>query len=315
MKPCLLLRVHHHDCFMWGNRPIVVQMLRNIAFCAACLAVRGLAPGDCFTFPFQSVLRAGRSRCKNGNFHEYARSDHQHATQGLPLLRARIVPYDSTPRTDYRHREEGVAFDDPDGVEEVVIDSVESTAAETAAATTIAVAGLADECELQQPESLAASFVTSTKTLLSSAVVGCSIMLAAASALPHPACASGAAASAETQTTTSVSSTPRPSTRKARPPPPEIPPGRITIVQWCARERDRHLPSERDLQTVVERMQGDKGPAPSAEDMRNMAVDAQRSVSGSFMGAIKGGGKGLRSTPVTSPAAVVRKARQTSSLS
>lgn len=202
-----------------------------------------------------------------------------------------------------------MVFDDPGVVEKFAIDAVEAAATSEKAATTTtakAVTGLADECELKQAESLAASFVTSTKTLLSSAVVGCSIMLAAASALPHPACASGAAASAETQTPTVVSNTPRPSTRKARPPPPEIPPGRITIVQWCARERDRHLPSERDLQTVVERMQGDKGPAPSAEDMRKMAVDAQRSVSGSFMDAIKGGGKGLRSMPVTSPTAVVR---------
>lgn len=277
-------------------------MLRTIAFCAACLAVQGLAPGECFAFPSQSVLGIGRWRCKNGSFHDYARSGHRHATQGL-LLRARIVPYDSKPRSDYRHRGEGVVYDDPRVVDKVAVDPVETAAA------AVAVAGLADECELQQAESLsiAASFVTSSKTLLSSAFVGCSIILAAASALPHPACASGAAASAETQHPTAVSSTPQPPARKARPPPPEIPPGRITIVQWCARERDRHLPSERDLQTVVERMQGDKGPSPSAEDMRRMAVDAQRSVSGSFMDAIKGGGKGLRSTPATSPTAVVRK--------
>lgn len=291
-------------------------MLRKFAFCAACFAVRGLAPGECFAFPSQAIV--GRlSRYKNGSFNEgsSARSVHQHggsstSREGLLLLRARIVPCDDSNRlTDYRHRGDGVVLDDPDAVEEGFINAVEAAAAEAAAT-----AGLADEDEpRQQAKSLATSFVTSSKSLFASTVVGCSVMLAAASALPHPAFASSGDAATPAETHSPTVTAPRPSTRKDRPPPPEIPPGRITIVQWCARERDRHLPSERDLQTAVEKMQGDKGPAPSAEDMRRMAVDAQRSLSGSFMDSIKGGKKGLRSAPEaiesspTAAAAVVRE--------
>ncbi|CAM9752392.1 unnamed protein product, partial [Ectocarpus fasciculatus] len=69
--------------------------------------------------------------------------------------------------------------------------------------------------------------------------------------------------------------------RKARPPPPPIPEGRITILQWCQKNIGRRVPKLSDVETGVrtaadtaEKIRINSGAAPTAQDLRGMAREA-----------------------------------------
>lgn len=229
-------------------------MLRKIAFCAGCLAARGLTLGFSFAFPSHTVVGRGCSRCKSafqGGVHKINVGSRRQEIRSS--LSRRVAPR-------CRHGDEEVVL--------VVLD--EKTAARQAPADdAVPAEGMVEAGNLQGIEQQA--FATSVKAFLTGTILACSF-LASPLSLQQP----GYAAPPQEQSPAAMVAPERP--RKVRPPPPEIPPGRITIVQWCERNIGRRLP-KLDTQAAVrtvEKIRVNSGPAPTVEDLRSMAGDAAK---------------------------------------
>lgn len=99
--------------------------------------------------------------------------------------------------------------------------------------------------------------------------------------------------------TTQVS--PRP-VSKTRPPPPEIPPGRITIAQWVSRLKVRYVPVRMDLQNAD---------VPTLSDYAKMAEDVKGTLTaGSRKGVGRGGDGGGNQVATEAVSGAVRASRR-----
>ncbi|CAN0257462.1 unnamed protein product [Ectocarpus sp. 6 AP-2014] len=92
--------------------------------------------------------------------------------------------------------------------------------------------------------------------------------------------------------------------RKARPPPPPIPEGRITILQWCEKNIGRRVPKLQDVETGVrtaaetaEKIRTNSGAAPTAQDLRGMAKEAVTRKLGGLSAASSSGRKSSTAVP------------------
>ncbi|CBN79888.1 expressed unknown protein [Ectocarpus siliculosus] len=92
--------------------------------------------------------------------------------------------------------------------------------------------------------------------------------------------------------------------RKARPPPPPIPEGRITILQWCEKNIGRRVPKLPDVETAVrtaaetsEKIRINSGAAPTAQDLRGMAKEAVTRKLGGLSAASSSGRKSSTAVP------------------
>ena len=248
-----------------------VLMLRKIAFCTACLAARGLALGSSFALPTQVVARRCHSSSKIGF-----------------IGGVQQIPSGSRQQQQQRQRQRQTSSAIPTGrplccrrgdeeIESAIPEDPPS--ARDDAGVPSAAARAASENRAQDPvnEAFAAS-----KTLVTGAVMACSLF--ASSTLNLETTAPAHAVAQQQQQSPAVVA-PQPP-RRVRPPPPEVPPGRITIVQWCDRNIGRYLPKV-DVQAAAEtaeKIRVNSGPAPTVEDLRRMAGDVAKRERGGLLG-------------------------------
>lgn len=258
-------------------------MLRKVTCCTACLAARGLAPGSSFALPAQVMARSEHSRGKIGfvgGVQQIPSASQQHQQQQRQRQASSAIPTWRPLRC--RHGDEEIDSsipEDPDCAQDgAVIPSVAARA----------VAEAADRAQDPVKEALAAS----KKTFVTGAILACSMF--ASSTLNLETTAPAHAIAQQQQQSPAVVAPQLP--RKVRPPPPEIPPGRITIVQWCERNIGRYLPKV-DVQAAAEtaeKIRVNSGPAPTVEDLRRMAGGVANREWGGLLGeALAGRGKKL----------------------
>ena len=267
-------------------------MLRNIALCAACLAARGFAPGYSFAMPPQTMARRVPFRCKIsfvGVAHQTLSASQQQ--QQRQQSSVSVFPAASPLRCRGGDEEEAgsaVPEDLPSPVDADVVPVMEALAASEAGSD-------------QDPiiEALSAP-----KTFVTGAILACLMFVSSTLNVETIPPVHAVAQQQQQQQRLEVVA-PQPP-RKVHPPPPEIPAGRITIVQWCDRNIGRYLP-KLDVQAAAEtaeKIRINSGPAPTVEDLRSMVGDAaKREWDGLLGGDLAGRGKRMvdRSGSFASP--------------
>ena len=273
---------------VFESSSVDVLMLRKIACCTACLAARGLAPGSSFALPTQVTTRTEHSRSKIGFVGGVqqipsASQQQQQKQRQRQELSAILTGRPLRCRRGDEEIDSSISEDPSSARDDAVVPSVAARA----------LAEAADRAQDPVKEALAAS----KKTFVTGAILACSMFASSALNLETTAPVHAMAQQQQQQQQQQSTAMVAPQLpRKVRPPPPEIPPGRITIVQWCERNIGRYLPKV-DVQAAAEtaeKIRVNSGPAPTVEDLRRMAGDVANREWGGLLGeALAGRGKKL----------------------
>ena len=242
-------------------------MLPKVTFCAACLAIRGLAPAAFFSIPSRDGLSSRRWGCSenDGVLRRYAAGGaHREASSVAALFMAeleesaakRLESEEGRPLDDYLYATHAPAQRSA---------CVDLTAAERAGGR---------EANLEGAVKAACTIVlTGTLSILACLLIEVSLLVVG----PPDAHATDAAAASQKISWLVAPS----STGRAHPPPPEIPPGRITIMQWFERNIGPYL-SRLDVQTATQTLEEQiritmgSGHAPSVEELRRVVGKVSR---------------------------------------
>lgn len=288
-------------------------MLRKIALSVAYLAAQRLAPGSSFTPP----LLHPRQTC-----HHHVGSS-QYCPFSLLARRPKAVSREIPSRIAVacpRQGEDGFTGEDRHAVESDA--SVDGTVVKA-----IMQAGI--DCQefngQQLPQRMENNKKPASPSALIGALLACSMIASSCILLAVPpsfALGSTTAARQEQQVPLLGLVKPRHAPR-VRPPPPAIPPGRITIAQWCDRNIGKYVPKLNELQTAggltiehIKSLQINSGPPSTVEDLMRMGGAAvERGWSDlRAESSTRGGSKknpDLAAGPASSPAVVaVRQNRQ-----
>lgn len=294
-------------------------MLGKAVFCAGCLVAQGLAPAAAFAGVSQAAVIRRQQLCSGrsgGLFHADGKSSS--ISSGASLVNALVPPRSKSP-TRCHGSVEAAEEETPhpgslprDGeapkapASSAPAGRCSSSASTTAISNTAAAQGCADEADdlcrhaattrrQQQTPFLARS----VQTLFVGAALACSVLLTC-SVLPttSPAYADSSQQQEQQQQQLMFGLVePRPPfPGRVRPPPPEIPEGRITIAQWCEKNIGRRLPKVGDIPAGVkiaadnaENIRGNSGAAPTAQELRGVAGQAVEGKLGEFFAAARGG--------------------------
>lgn len=266
-------------------------MVRTVAFCVGCLAVRGLAFAPPLR-PSQAVPSSGRLGCRKGLFQE-GRSHHATAAAAAGYARnhgGRVPGCRPSAAREGKEDTQDILLLDKIASAPAVSEDESSAAGEVASAGSL----FKEPSQEQRP--------TRTRMLLTGVVLACSVLLSSPLATTRPALAESSLQqqqqpqphqeqqqSPEKQLFGMVA--PRP-TQRPRPPPPEIPPGRITLVQWYAKNVGRYVPTFRDVTSGVktatetaEKIRFKSGSSPTVQDLRRMTGDAVKDKLGGIVAA------------------------------
>lgn len=237
-------------------------MLRIVVFCAACLVVRGLEPEACF------AVRSRASLNKNWRCRKHV-SVHQGHSRGryavITAHREAAASSAAVPAAGRRGSGLKVVIYDIDN--QVDIQSIPRVGPTEAKAAT----------PTERERHLVEVAMTACRVVFTGAVsiLACFLLAAPVLLVAPPSARATTDPTATQQVQWFVA--PHPSGR-VHPPPPEIPPGRITILQWCERNVGRYLPRlevheaiETSRKTVINSI---GGPAPTVGELRRMLRDA-----------------------------------------
>ncbi|CAM9361339.1 unnamed protein product, partial [Scytosiphon promiscuus] len=304
-------------------------MLGKIVLCAGCLVAQGFTPAVFLTGLSQTTVSRRQQQLSSktgGLFHADggSSSSSSSSSRDCPSLAHALGPRRSkVPPGCHRS---GEAAEEESHVSGSKLPRV--TAPETprdgvpvgpcSSATTATTSSEAPGCKneaggllphtaathRQQPVSPARS----VQTLLVGAALACSLLLTSTVAITSPAHADSSQQQQQQQ-----QQEPRqlmfglveprpPFPGRVRPPPPEIPEGRITIAQWCEKNIGRRLPKVGDVTAGIktaadnaEKIRINSGSAPTAQELRGMAGQAVEGKFGGFFPA------GRRESPSESP--------------
>lgn len=268
--------------------PMVRQA--KVAFCVGCLAVRGLAFAPPLR-PWQAVSGRSRLGCREGLLQE-GRSHHATAAASVCARNngGRV------PRC--RAGASGEEEEEQDAQDTLLLDEITSppTAVsehESSGAREVVSAGslFKEPPPEQRP--------TRVRMLLTGVVLACSVLLSSPIATTRPALAEPSLQPQQQQPPQQQPPqqqlfgmvAPRP-TQRPRPPPPEIPPGRITLVQWYAKNIGCYVPTFRGVASGVktaaetaEKIRLKSGSSPTTQDLRKMTGDAVKDKLGGLVAA------------------------------
>lgn len=239
------------------------DMLRRVVFCAVCLVVRGMEPEACF------AVRSRGFHNKNWRCRKYVSVHRGHSRGRYAVLTAHLEAAASSAAVAPAagQRDSGMKVVNYDIDNQGDMHSIPRVGPAEAGAAT----------PTEREGHLVKALMTACRVVFTGTVsiLACFLLAAPVILVAPPSARATTDVTATQQVQWFVA--PRPSGR-VRPPPPEIPPGRITILQWCERNIGRYLPrlgvheaTETSRKILIERV---SGPVLTVGEMRRMLKDA-----------------------------------------
>lgn len=233
-------------------------MLRSVVFCVVCLVVRGLKPEACF------AVRSRGFPNKNWRCRKHVSVQRGHSRGRYAVLTSHLEAVASS-----------AAGQRDNGLKLVICDI--DNQGDVHSIPRVGPSEAKEATPTEREGHLVDALMTACRAVFTGTVsiLACVFLAAPVLLVAPPSARATTGVTATQQVQWFVA--PRPSGR-VRPPPPEIPPGRITILQWCERNVGRYLPrlevheaTETPRKIVIDSI---GGPVLTVGEMRRILRDA-----------------------------------------